>query len=234
MPTVIIGNNTGDDYSGTEDATLQGHSAYANNNYGSATDIETSFYYDGYPTNALIKFSGLSNISSLVTVETSTLYIFFNSDNITGSYSTIFRRCLRDWIEGTQNGDNRNNNSPYSCCWNEYGGGNAWTTPGGMSDGSDRSATQTGSITYGTLNTYHSLSSSQLVADVENIINGAVNNYGWHMDFNHTSNPWNWKKSASSEGTDGQRPYLSVTYESSGGSSIVPIILAMNHFNGGM
>lgn len=212
MPTVVIGNNTGDDYSGTEDTVL--HSDAPDSTYGTQTGLECK-YTSSARNNTLLKFSGLSNITGPVTVSAASIYLYGSNpwDNIT----LYARRLLRNWSE---------DNATY----NVYNTDNSWSTAGALSDGNDRVASATGSLTVGTSANYDSF---DCAADVEDMINGDINNYGYVIT-RDTEDSFYYTSHTSSEGTDGQRPYLSVTYEESGGSSIVPIILAMNHFNGGM
>jgi hypothetical protein len=213
MPTVVIGNNTGDDYSGVEDTVL--HSDAADTAYGSQAGLECK-YTSSARNNTLIRFSGLSNIDGPATVSAASVYIYGSNpwDNIT----LHARRLLRNWSE---------DNATY----NIYNTGNSWTSGGAMSDGNDRVASATGTMTVGTTANYDSF---DCAANVEDMINGTINNYGYVIS-RDTEDSFYYTSHVSSQGTDGQRPYLSVTYTESGGSSHVPgIMQAMNQFNGGM
>jgi len=229
MPTVVIGNNTGDDYSGTEDTLIK--QASAENNYGSKDNFEITKYNTNDYSHSLIKFSGISSLPSDITISASTMYLYC-STHASGTRTATAKRLLRDWIEGSLNGSNRSGNSPYSSCWNEYGSGNTWTSSGAISDGNDRSGTDSGIMDLDGTG-YKSVSDNQLNLDVENITNGTYNNYGWHFEVTGTPATYTYDVFTSSEGSDGQRPYLSVTYTESG--SVVPRIMqAMNQFNGGL
>lgn len=228
MPTVVIGNNTGDDYSGVDDTHIK--ESHATNNYGSNSTYETTKYASSDHTHSLIRFSGLSSISGTVSVSSATLYQRLSAqDGSANAYTVTIRLLLRNWIEGTQAGDDRSNDLPYSCCYNEYGGGNSWTSAGALSNGNDRSSTSSGDFAVTGDYGYQSFSSEQFATDVENIINESISNNGWHGERTDSQDDSRYKVFISSEGADGQRPYLSVTYTESGGASIVPLV---RHYQG--
>jgi len=116
------------------------------------------------------------------------------------------KRILRNWSESQST-------------WNIYSTGNNWTTAGGTSDGNDRSSTTTATkqIFNSDNGNYVQFTSAQLAADVQDMINTPANNFGWHIERTDGSNDATYMGYTSSEGTDGQRPYLSVTYTAGGG-----------------
>ena len=213
MPTVVIGNNTGDDYSGTEDAIIV--SGATTNNYGGRTEssIATGLYL-------LIRFSGLLSISGPVIVSTATLSLYKNSGESSGTIE--LRRLLRNWIEGTLNGADRSGDSPYSCCWNEYGSENTWTTAGALSDGNDRVASSSATMSIATT-TGQYYDSGNLCADVEDFINGDASNYGWHCYT--TIATYGAFFRMKNYGASGTLPYLTITYTESGGATAVPVFI---------
>lgn len=218
MPTVIIGNNTGDDYSGTSAVHIRSNATTYN--YGGYT------YGYTYGRNILIKFTGLSNISAPVTVSAAVLsqYRYASGDSQTISIN----RLLRDWVKGTQSGADRQNDNPDSCCWNEYGSGNTWATAGGTGTG-DIVATASGTL--GSSGSSGYVSSDDLSADTEDFINGDVSNYGWlEQRISGANATIRWELEGAA---DGQRPYLSVTYESSGGTG-GPLVGASALVGGGV
>jgi hypothetical protein len=202
MPTVVIGNNTGDDYSGTEDTMLR--SAFPDDNYGSNIDFNVQRYASGNHVTSLVRFTGLSSISSRVSVSSASLYIFKNGGNSNNNTITA-RALLRNWSESV-------------ATWNVYSTGNSWATAGGLSDGTDRSSNVSATIISGDTGEYKTFSSAQLAADVEGCINGDASNYGWHFERTDGSNDSTYSEFSSSNNDDGQRPYLSVTYTESGGT----------------
>lgn len=208
MPTVVIGNNTGDDYSGTDDNSLE--QIGPTNNYGGYSGILLRAHAS-YSYYMLIKFSGLSSITGPVSVSEASLYLYHYEGEYTAT--TTLRGLLRNWIEGTLYGDNRSGNTPYSSCYNEYGSGSAWTTAGALGDGTDRDSDSCGTIATNASFGYRQ--SSDISSIVEDWINGDRSNYGLHGSSSHSSQI----RLRSSEGTDGQRPYLTVTYTESGGAT---------------
>ena len=74
MPTITIGNNTGDDYAGTEDAQIK--SAYTAANYGGRANFECTKWASGDHTHTLLGFSGLSNLPSSITVSAATIHMY--------------------------------------------------------------------------------------------------------------------------------------------------------------
>lgn len=209
MTTVVIGDNTGNDFAGTEDTHMKSNAATTN--YATTDPIESTKYGVGDHTHALLKFSGLSNITPTVTVSSATLSFYcVIADNgySGGTTQTISaRRLLRNWDVAT-------------ATWNVYSTGNSWTTAGGLSDGNDRTAAASATVTGNSTNdaAYKSFSGATMVSDTEAFINGTLSNYGWHFERTDSQNDtyfWQW---SSEEHASGQRPYLTVVYTASGGS----------------
>jgi hypothetical protein len=216
MPTVVIGNNTGDDYSGTEDAMILEWGSLATRNCGGRVNTEISKAASGDYANTLIKFSGLSNLPASISVSASALYMTCWT-HTAGTRTATAKRLLRNWIEGTLDNADRTGDSPASCCWNEYGSQNAWTTAGALSDGNDRSSTASATMTMDGTG-YKYFSGSQLNTDIANMRSGTYSNYGWMLERTDGSGDSTHDVFAMSEDMDGHRPYLSVTY-TEGGSS---------------
>ena len=207
MTVTVIGDNTGDDFAGTEDTELRGGTG----NLGSATTIN----YKNYTVTPVIRtgllsFSGLSNIPATDTVSAATIGKYFTL-NQGGSTYLDFQVCLRDWVE-------------LEATDTLYSTGNSWTSSYAQSDGNDRDATISAALTYGSLNTYNTASSAQLAADVEDFIDGTLSNYGWVLTQEAQAiDATDIHRFVTSEGTDGQRPYLSVTHAAAVGVTI-PIL----------
>ena len=208
MPTEVIGDNTGDDYAGAEETRLVNYTGSQDTNYNNGY-LEISKWAAGSDeSDGVISFSGLSNISASSTVSSATLGIYRTEGSGT-SQDFDFHRCLRNWAE-TQ------------ATWNDYATSTAWTSGGGRSDGNDRSATVSATLSAGTTNGYKTTSSAQLAADVEDFIDGTYTNYGWQGERNDGNGNNLYSRFTDSEGTDGQRPYLSVTYAAAGGATALP------------
>ncbi len=203
MATEIISENTTGsyvgDYTGVDDASLK--SSDPNAEQGGVVAV----HLDSNATrHFVIQFPGLSNIPDTATVSAVTLGIYSNSS---GTQQGIFRRCLRDWVELEVN-------------WNDYKSSTSWTTAGGLSDGNDRSSTTTDTLS-SSGSGWVTINGSQLVTDVQGFIDGTYSNYGWHVESQQVV----FNSYVSSEGADGNRPYLEVTYTDSGGSSILPQLM---------
>jgi len=206
MTVVNIGDNTTGsptmDFTGTEDTWLRENATTTN--YGSETTV---FVADasGADFHGCFKFPGLSNISASAIVSAAVLNIYQVTGGASSTYCDIYR-LLRDWVEG-------------EATWNIYSTGNNWGTAGGI-NATDRSGTTTGTIDTPGVTGYQTNSSAQLVTDVQNFVDGTWGNYGWHLDRN--SGASGNSQYGASDGTDGQRPYLSVTYTvASGGIEIL-------------
>jgi hypothetical protein len=211
MTVTVISDNTGDDYAGTEDTSIS--NTNPTTNYGTSSTMELTNWAGGSDKHLCLSFSGLSNISASEVVSSVTLGIYrFNGD--ANTHSIGLKRLLRNWVEA-------------QATWNIYSTGNNWTTGGGESDGNDRSGTSSGSFSSSSVAGYKTITSTgQLMDDVQDFIDGTLTNYGHHVEVLDASNYW--AQYRASEGTDGQRPYLSVTHAAAGGLSI-PI--AAHHYN---
>lgn len=205
MPTVVIGDNTGDDYSGTID----------NNLYENApTTVQTGGLDIGKHSSGgwrmgVLAFTGISSLPSSISVSAATVHAdLTNSAGLKNHVFTSYR-LLRDWVEA-------------EATWNIYSTGNNWGTAGGTG-GADRSATTTGTSENipETPHQYYELiqDAAQLRTDVENFASGTYSNYGWHIERTDDSNDTQFRVFDEHEDTDGQRPYLSVTYTTVGGAT---------------
>jgi len=207
MTTKIITNNTaGGDYSGTVDTNLNSFSPTSPNS--SDIGIEMDNMGSAYPGVGLLKFTGLSNITGPVTVSAVTLSLYLYQENPSLWNCTLnLRRMLRNWTN--------------SATWNTYDGTNNWTTAGAQSDGNDRATPASGSFpnwSPSSNGVYYDLTGSAgMIADVQGWINGTLNNYGWLMECTDGTNAQDYKRPQSADGTNGNRPKLSVTYSSGGG-----------------
>jgi hypothetical protein len=225
MPVITIGENTGNSYTGCEDSEIQVNNS--TNNYGGS--LTQAFGSNDYIFwEVLIKFSGISNIPAGATINSASLFIYSTTiDDV--QFTAVMRRVLRDWVEGTQTGADRQLDTPDSCCWDEYGSGNAWTSAGCLGNGTDRISDTSGSGTISTSEGYKEIVlNAQGLTDIANFRSGAYNNYGWLIT--HSTVPASNERSmiTFSEGTDANRPYLSVNYTESGGSVVPQAYYYMN------
>lgn len=202
MTVVVIGDNTGDDFSGTDETDIR--STSQTSNFGTNATFQTTKYSAGNDANGLIKFPGLLEISSPVIVSSAVLTLYWTAGN-TG-HTVTAKRLLPAWTEG-------------GATWNKYDGTNDWPgSGGGLTDDQDRSSTVAGTIAT-VATAANNFSDDAFSADVEGMINGTYNNYGWHLERTDSEDDTQYINWAASEGTDGQRPYLTVTYTASGGGT---------------
>lgn len=201
MPTITITDNTTGSPTGTvgvDDTRIREQATTTN--YGGSSSLEIAKWDAGDHTHGLIKFD-LSSVSGPVTVTSVTVGIYLQADG-GGTHAFDLRRLLINWVEA-------------EATWNIYATGQSWTTVGGLSDGNDRVGTASGQITGVAATTqYYTVvqTSGGLVDDVQGWINGTFSNFGWHISRNGTGNDSTNKDFVSSDGTNGQRPYLTVVY----------------------
>lgn len=195
--SVTIGNNTGNTFSGTEDAKLIQTSPTTN--FGTNVQLEATKFGVGDHGNSVIRFPGLSSISGPVTVTAATLFLYQESGS--GTYSVDLRRLLLAWIVS-------------QVTWNNYITSTAWTTAGGEGSGTDIAAAVSATLNFDNSVGYKGFSAAQLRADIQNIINGVNPNNGWLVTRSDAGEDSLFKVLTSSEGTDTNRPYLALTYTS--------------------
>jgi hypothetical protein len=203
MPTVVIGDNTGADIAGCIDTSLiQGA---ATTNFGDAGSMSIQKYDVGDHNNCVVWFNGTWGISGPVTVNSATLEIYLEDNGGTSTQTISARRVLVSWTSA-------------GATWNSRNGTNNWTTAGCLSDGSDRIASASGtSAAIGSAGAYKSISGAGMAADVEDWINGDASNFGWVLEHANGTNDSQYATFVTTNGTDGQRPRLTVDYTLGGG-----------------
>ena len=157
---------------------------------------------------SMIRFD-LSSLPLAATVTAATLSMFeyYASDSPgVGSWAVGLRRLLRDWIEA-------------QVTWNIYSTGNNWTTAGASSNGNDRAASDSASLTLdGTAaNAFVNWTSATLADDVQKMRSGVYGNYGWLIQAPTIESPGvaqfggnGWRSAEFA--TAAQRPQLVITY----------------------
>lgn len=187
MPTETVGENTGDTYSGFEDVYMSD---------GSNHDGETILVVSqSAPWSILLRADGLSNITNTAVVSSAVMYLRVGDFGGGGSLTISVRRMLRAWVE------NEVTDTIYST-------GNSWTALQGTSDGNDRT-TERQSYSPTTTAGYQSFTSENFDSDIEDFINGTLTNDG-HGLYGSAGSGERWFDS--NDTSDGQRPYVSVTY----------------------
>ena len=189
------GNGTANTCSGETDTELRENDpAYS---YSGNNSITVDAPSAGNWWNGLIKFTGISNLSGK-TITSATLYL--NAVQAGSTDTITVKRCLDNWTS--------------SATWNTYNGTNSWTTGGAMGSGTDESASTTCTLSNGGSGVIYSGGGSQLVTDIQNIINSINPNYGWVLQHT-TTNDGVSRSFAGCLMTIGNGyfcPYLSVTY----------------------
>jgi hypothetical protein len=201
MPTITIGENTGDTYTGITDTQIKENAPTTN--YASGLTMEATSYGASDKTWSIIRVAPPSLGGSIV-VSSATLYLNQQSAE-TGTRTLDLHKLLR--------GDS-------AATWNTYDGSNNWQTAGaGGALDFDSSALVTASVTNAT--GYKSWSSSGLASYVQAQINAAS-----PMLFLLVRNPRTAADSTfnvfyQSNDASGVRPYLSVTYTLGGSNYIM-------------
>ena len=204
MTTVVFGDNTGDDYSGTEETNLS-----ENNPVTPQSGFEISKYGSGDWRHGLIRFTGMSALPPSITVSAANIYAFIVNTSGTG-YVVSGYRSLRNWVEA-------------QATWLIYSTGNLYATAGGTG-ATDRSSTLSGTsgVIPDTFFVYATVlaDAAQLRTDVQNIASGTNPNYGWHLERTDAANDAHYRDfHAHDTGGDGERPYMTVIYTAGGGGA---------------
>ncbi len=205
--TVTIGDNTGgsaNTFSGTIDARL--HQQTPTTNEGGIGSIEASRFSAGDHNTLVIKFTGVSNITGPVNVSSARIRLWQSNNSGTDTISCY--RALRAWVES-------------EVTWNVYSSGNNWGTAGALNSSTDYENTVLDTITTETATdeTYQDLDSAAIADLVEGWINGTITNDG--IICHRTAGGTTFHVFQSSEGTNGQRPILEVTYTAGGASGLL-------------
>ena len=175
-------------YAGTTDNYLR--NTAANTNYG--TDVSIIISTGSTVRNTIICFD-LSSISPGVTVTASTITLRCEDSTATDTF--LFYRLLRNWNE-TQS------------TWNIYSTGNNWTASGGAYNNSDRNSVISASATVTSDNGFKNITSAQLAADVQDMINNPSINYGWIVIATNSYHMFDTRHATDTT----RRPYLTITY----------------------
>jgi hypothetical protein len=222
LPTITIGNNTGDDITGTEDTQIYEGDPTVNQD---GNDLDMGKFSGGVHRHGLIRFTGISSIPAGATITNATMYLWLNAASATANQTFTLRRSLRNWVEG-------------QATWNVYSTGNSWTTAGGLDTTNDRSSASSGtSAAIGsTTGLYYAFCADDatFIANIQGFLDGDFTNNGWHIERTDAANDATFRVFTRSEGTDGQRPYLEVTYtEAAAGGSYVPGLPQRNRRHSG-
>jgi hypothetical protein len=210
MPTVTIGNNSTDTFSGVIDTELNQSNPtdnrYATNAFGVYKEGS------GNHANALIMFP-LTSLPDNIVVSAATVHFRIDTNVGAVSHTFTFKRALRDWITALQ------------ATWNVWSAGNNWTTAGGLSDGNDRATSPSASAVVTTGSGYKTLDVIAMASVIEGWASGAIPNYGFHVERTDAADDATYKIVSSSEEADTFRPYLTLTYEEPAAPMMGQIVL---------
>jgi hypothetical protein len=216
--TVTFGDNTGDNFPGTiEDALMWQRSPEYNYNYGTkVTNPVGERGTLGRTRRSLIRFKDIAYYLPADAVITSaTMYLYCSGEDSYADHRVNAYRVLLDWVEGDSDGAFDFG----AVCWNyaQYIG-LPWNTAGcgAANDGTgeDSTADRRATAEASTLITGTGWFAWNLTAAVQNWYSGDWSEYGLVL-INDDEDTTDCRKIfRSSESTsDGQRPYLSVTYD---------------------
>lgn len=203
MPTITVGNNTSNTYSGTIDSQIDNNNLDQNNDTStnSAVGNTTAMRW-----NMTLRFTGIPSLTG-ATITAASIFLYREGGSGASFAVSIFR-MLRNYGQT-------------SVCWRNWTTGSAWSTQGGLNTTNDIYASNSGSTTVAATNGYKEFTNAQLVADIQAIANGTNNNYGYNIIREASSGgttEYHLFSTANST-TDGRRPYLSITYTMGEGSS---------------
>lgn len=200
MPTETIGGNTADTYSGVFDNEMREGDAFANQD--TVANIETSKYSAADYRNILLRFTGVSNIPSGATVTAATLYLYLNNASGAGDTISVYR-VLRNWSQTLST-------------WTNYTTGSTWTSGGARSVTNDVAAASVSQVVGTSTGAY--VAFTGLASDVQGWVDGSLSNYGWMLDRTDSADDFHYRVWTATDGADGNRPYLEVTYTVGGGA----------------
>lgn len=195
----MSGSHIGD-INGVEDNSLD--KSNATTNHASVTVLGAYKYSAGSHSHPLIRFP-TGSITPSAAVSSCSLCFYVQGGSGATAQTLDIRKLLRTtWGLTTAN-------------WNTYDGTNSWTTAGALGAATDRVDTALGQITGVDLTAqYRCLTQSGsggLFDFVQAMITaGTATNI--HVERNGAGEDSTYRDLTSSNGTDGQRPYLEVTY----------------------
>jgi hypothetical protein len=205
MPIVTIGANTTDTFSGVDDTFVASDDPTTPKS--GVDDLGVSKYAVGQHAHGIIRFPGLSNLPSGITVTTARIHLNILFLSISAGYTITARRVLRS-INFAQ------------ATWNEYSTGNAWQTLGGLGNlDRDNTATLASLVMTGSeaADTYVQITHANLAAAVQAFCNGVISDLTIHLERTDGQDDEEFlafKQSSVFE--DGALPFLYVDYSLGG------------------
>lgn len=201
MPTVVIGNNTGNDTAGTEDSFITLGSPTVNEGTNAEILVRNNGGGGG-ERRGLLRFTGLSSYSGATVTSA-----FIRLNPPSGYFGEIWTitKLTRAWVES-------------EVTWNEYSSGNSWATAGATGTGdSDAASSGTGTLPLTDITFDITLNATGITA-LQSMIDGSNNGFLIVSDGDGT------QRVGSKDGADGVRPELHMTYTAAGGLAI-PVVM---------
>lgn len=205
MSVATIGQNTSNTFAGFEDTTLRDNAGAFTTNYSTDPDLYVSKYAAGDYRAALVKVTGLTSLPAGQTISAATIYLKLSGGAI-DPITISWRRILRHANFALATGE-------------KYDATNNWTSLMGVGNGTDRSNTISAAIAVDLVNAYKGFTSAQLLADIQDMYANPGTNEGWNLERTGGADDTGYRLFISSEGADGSRPYVDLTYAAAGGGA---------------
>jgi hypothetical protein len=201
MPTITYTNNTtGGDSTAIVEADLS--VVGPTFNFDGNTNMSCE-HVSGVTDRVMwLKVTDLSGIPSGATINAVTVELYREGGFSSGGAVHFIRRCLRDVLVTQLTGNVARTGTP-------------WTTVGALSDGNDRAASSSGTMSVDNTNGYKTASGAGLVTLFQDWLDGVNSNFGFFVFPDTTDDVYS--TFTQSEGTDGQRPRIIVDYTAGGG-----------------
>lgn len=205
---VSFGENTGNT-TGTDDAMMQQTDAATN--FGSSAVMFITEWAAGDHNHTVVKWTGFpGTIPGGATITTARIRLYLTSSAGGGSHDISFYNLLNAFTEN-------------QVTWNVRQTATNWNTAGGQGSGTDHGASALFSITGmgDTTGQYYDFTATAAgVTWLQNLLDGTggVTNHGFVSDRTAGADSQH-REFGSTEGSDGQRPILEVTYTTGGGAS---------------
>lgn len=199
MATITISDNTGATYSGVADNFLR--EANPDNNQGSNSVLEIQTFVAGDRKHSIIRFDGLSNVSTGGTVSNAKIRLY--QEDLNNALELSVYRLIQSWVE--------NNSS-----WDYYNNPLAWQTPG-ATGALDRDSSASATFTPSASGLYIEFTGTGINSLVQGWIDSSFANNGVYIACtNDTAYNFNYNRYTSSQGSDGFRPELVFDYDAGG------------------
>ena len=187
-------------------------------NYGADANMRIGSVNVPFPYRGLIQFP-TSDIPAGSVIDSVTLSMYKNHvywNNPTTEMVIYIRRLLQPWTEG-------------GATWRTKDGSTAWDSYGASTDGVDRMATPSASLSVDNVlgPEWLSTSSAGLASDFQGWLDGDFSNCGWLLQHEGEHDPdyYSANRFSTSDAIAAQRPKLTVTHHTPEAGGIPPHLL---------